>query len=140
MISAITSQCDEDLNTIPWELTDASILQVRASLRINVWGHVNDMWSQKIIDVLRYMGGELTDEDVTEGQYISNWALASERAATGGMSPKMTKEERDRRIIGLASDGAIPMEGEAFEQARQRMAQPRGFRIRAQELRSQLKM
>ena len=128
----------------PWGImTDAidPITGESVSASINVWGHVNDMWSQKIIDVLRYMGGELTDEDVTEGRYISNWALASERAATGGMSPKMTKEERDRRIIGLATDGAIPMEGEAFEQARQRMAEPlpESLRIRAQELRSQLK-
>jgi hypothetical protein len=128
----------------PWGImTDAidPITGESVSASINVWGHVNDLWSQKIVDVLRYMGGELSDEDVTEGQYISNWALAAERATTGGMSPKMTKEERDRRIIGLASDGAIPMEGEAFEAARQRMAEPlpEALRVRAMELRSQLK-
>ena len=111
------------------------------SASINVWGHVNDLWSQKIIDVLRYMNGELTDEEVTEGEYISNWALAAERAATGGMSPKMTKEERDRRIIGLATDGAIPFKGEAFEEARRRMSEPlpQALKTRALQVREQLK-
>ncbi len=128
----------------PWGImTDAidPITGESVSASINVWGHVNDLWSQKIIDVLRYMGGELTDDQITEGQYISNWAVAAERATTGGMSPKMTKEERDRRIIGLATDGAIPMKGEAFEQARQRMAEPlpEELRVRAMEVRSQLK-
>ena len=128
----------------PWGImTDAidPLTGESVSASINVWGHVNDLWSQKIIDVLRYMGGELTDEDVTEGEYISNWALAAERAATGGMSPKMTKEERDRRVIGLATDGAIPFEGEAFEEARRRMKEPlpEALKVRALELREQLK-
>ena len=30
---------------------------------INVWSHVNDLWSQKIIDTLRYMKGELSTEE-----------------------------------------------------------------------------
>jgi hypothetical protein len=111
----------------PWGImTDAidPITGESVSASINVWGHVNDLWSQKIVDVLRYMNGELSDEDVTEGEYISNWALAAERAATGGLSPKMTKEERDRRVVGLATDGAIPFKGEAFEEARRRMVEP----------------
>ena len=55
------------------------------------------------------------------------------------MSPKMTKEERDRRVVSLASDGAIPAHGEEFERARQRMAEPlpQELKMRALELREQ---
>jgi hypothetical protein len=128
----------------PWGIyTDAEdpVTGETVSASINVWGHVNDLWSAKIVDTLRYMGGELTTADISEGEYVSNWALAAERAATGGMSPKMTKEERDRRVISLASDGAIPAYGEEFERARQRMAEPlpQELNMRALELREQLK-
>jgi hypothetical protein len=107
----------------------------------NVWSHVNDLWSQKIVDTLRYMGGELTTEEITEGRYISNWAEAAERAATGGMSPKMTREERDRRVIALATDGKIPHKGAAFDRARERITQPLPPSLKAQaiKLREQVK-
>ena len=57
------------------------------------------------------------------------------------MSPKMTKEERDRRVIGLATDGAIPFKGEAFEEARRRMSEPlpQALKTRALQVREQLK-
>jgi hypothetical protein len=128
----------------PWGIyTDAEdpVTGEGISASINVWGHVNDLWSQKMVDTIRYMAGELTADQITEGEYISNWALAAERAATGGMSPQMTKEERDRRIIGLATDGAIPEGTEEYEQARARMAAPlpEQARIEATRIRQQVK-
>jgi hypothetical protein len=74
---------------------------------INVWAYINDVWSQKVVDTLRYIKGELSAEDVTEGKFITEWALAAERA-NGGVAPRMTAEERDHRIAALAN-------GEGFE-------------------------
>lgn len=78
----------------PWgimvDATD-SVTGETISASINVWSHVNDLWSQKVVDTLRFMKGELTAEEVTEGDYISDWALAAESANGGSLSPKLTK-------------------------------------------------
>jgi hypothetical protein len=74
---------------------------------INVWGYINDIWSQKVVDTLRYIKGELSAEDVTEGKFITEWALAAERAS-GGVLPQISSSERDHRLVSLAN-------GEGFE-------------------------
>jgi hypothetical protein len=54
------------------------------SASINVWSHVNDLFSQKVVDTMRYIDGELTDDQVTEGDYVYNWSQAAKAAAGGG--------------------------------------------------------
>ena len=69
---------------------------------INVWSFVNDFWSQDVVDKLRYLRGEYATEDVTNGTYVRNWALAAQSASAGGALPRMTREERDRRLADFA--------------------------------------
>ena len=80
----------------------------KVSASINVWSHINDLWSQGVIDQVRYIKGELKTEDITEGTYVRDWANASE-AAAGGAFAKVTRAELDAKLEALTSaQGAIP--------------------------------
>lgn len=85
----------------PWGIyTDAEdpLTGETFSAGINVWSHVNDLWSQVVIDRVRYIKGELATEDITDGSYVKDWATAADAAAGGGMLPKMRKEQIERRV------------------------------------------
>jgi len=83
----------------------------KVSASINVWTHINDIWSQGIIDQLRYIKGELSTEEVTEGQNVRNWASASEAASKGGSLPMVKKEELDDKLVALTgAKGPIPQQ------------------------------
>jgi len=64
---------------------------------INVWTYINDLWSQGVVDMARYIAGELKTEDVTEGKYIKNWASAAQAASRGGLLQGMDAKEVARR-------------------------------------------
>ncbi|WP_433927482.1 hypothetical protein AB3662_30745 [Sorangium cellulosum] len=81
----------------------------KVAASINVWTHVNDIWSQGVIDTARYIKGELKTEDVTDGDNVRDWAQASEGASKGGALPRLTREELTRRINRAAGvDGDAP--------------------------------
>jgi hypothetical protein len=90
----------------PWGIyTDAEdpLTGQTISASINVWTWVNEVWSQKVIDQMRYIKGELETADVTEGTYVDDWAAAAEAAAGGaGTLPKMTREEVSRRLADFS--------------------------------------
>ena len=65
----------------------------KVSASINVWTHINDLWSQGVIDQVRYIKGELATEDVTDGTYVRDWAAASEAAGKSGALPMLTKAD-----------------------------------------------
>ena len=70
---------------------------------INVWAWVNDFISQKVVDILRHMNGELETSEVTSGKYIHNWAKAASTSnGNGGLAPKMTKNEKNYRLSDFA--------------------------------------
>jgi len=73
------------------------------SASINVWSYINDLWSQGIVDTARYIAGELTDADITEGENIRKWAEASEAANTKGALPRMTRDQIDERMAAFTN-------------------------------------
>lgn len=73
----------------------------KVAASINVWTHVNDVWSQGVVDTARYIKGELETSAVTDGEYVRDWARASENAAKGGALPGLTRAELDLRIADL---------------------------------------
>ncbi|MBS1148939.1 MAG: hypothetical protein H6Q89_637, partial [Myxococcaceae bacterium] len=78
---------------------------------INVWSHVTDLWSQGIVDTARYIKGELSTSEITEGDYIRDWASAAEAAASQGSLPKLSAGERNRLLaesVGIAEVGEAP--------------------------------
>jgi hypothetical protein len=86
----------------PWGIyTDAEdpLTGETISASINVWTWVNELWSQKVIDQMRYIKGELATADVTEGTDVDNWAAAAEASAGGsGTLPKLTREQLQQRL------------------------------------------
>ncbi|MFP6684725.1 MAG: hypothetical protein VB934_08435, partial [Polyangiaceae bacterium] len=95
----------------PWGIyTDAEdpLTGETFSAGINVWSHVNDLWSQAVIDRVRYIKGELATEDITDGSYVNNWVKAAEAANGGGLAPKMTRRQIQDRISELTQfDGDV---------------------------------
>ncbi len=80
------------------------------SASINVWSHVTDLWSQSIVDTSRYIKGELTTPEITDGDYIRDWASAAEAASSKGSLPQLTAGERDRFLaeaVGLADTAEV---------------------------------
>ena len=89
----------------PWGImTDAidPLTGESISASINVWSHVGDSASQGVVDIARYIAGELETSDITEGKYIHEWSQAAQAATRGGSLPPMSKYELDRRIASFA--------------------------------------
>ncbi len=70
----------------------------KISASINVWSHVTDLWSQGVVDTARYIKGELTTADVTEGTYVRDWASAAAAASTNGSMPKLTEDQQNEML------------------------------------------
>ncbi|MBW2526986.1 MAG: hypothetical protein JRI23_22585, partial [Deltaproteobacteria bacterium] len=71
------------------------------SAAINTWTHINDLWSQMVIDRIRFVKGEIDIEDVTEAEYVHNYSQALEAARKGGVAGRVDKQELRRRIGGM---------------------------------------
>ena len=69
---------------------------------INVWTHVNDLFSQGVVDMARYIKGEIKTEEITDGTYIRDWASAATAAGSKGMAGQFTKQEVRARIAAAA--------------------------------------
>jgi hypothetical protein len=110
----------------------------KISASINVWSHVTDLWSQGIVDTARYIRGELSTADVTEGTYVRDWASAAEAATVRGTLPIVTSEQR-LAMLGKATKGRALSESEleafeqtpVFRQAKQLQLQARDIRADA---------
>ncbi len=90
-------------NESPWGImVDACdpLTGEKVAASVNVWSSVTDRWSQGIVDVARYIGGELDSSEITEGENIKDWAVASEAASGGGAMPKFTRDQLDDKMAG----------------------------------------
>ncbi len=97
----------------PWGImTDSEdpLTGQKIASSINVWTHVNELFSQGLIDTSRYIKGEIPVDSITEGKYIRDWASAAD--ATGdGMAGRFSSEQvRDRisAISGKSFDPKLP--------------------------------
>ena len=100
-VNAIT----EPATPSPWGIyVDANdpLTGQTISASINVWTWVNGLWAQRLVDKLRYVKGELTTEQVTEGQYIDDYSIASAAASGKGALPTLTRDERSDMLQQFA--------------------------------------
>lgn len=66
---------------------------------INIWNHVTDLASQGAVDLIRYINGELSTAEITDGTFIKDWVLANEGLAGGSRTtPPMSKDEVIKRL------------------------------------------
>jgi len=73
------------------------------SASINVWTAPTDMISQMTIDQVRFIAGELSVDDVTDGVYIKDYADAARLAGNQGALPPMRKDTLQQRIGGAVA-------------------------------------
>src|SRR5207244_8158896 len=59
--------------------------------------------------VARYIKGELTTADITEGTYVRDWASAAENATKSGVLNQMTADQRDQRMADLLGMDVVQM-------------------------------
>jgi hypothetical protein len=71
------------------------------SASINVWTHVNDLWSQSVVDTARYIKGELTTADITDGTYVRDWASAAKNATRSGVLARISPDQRDEMLADM---------------------------------------
>lgn len=93
----------------PWGIMVDSIDPISGetiATSINVWSHVNDIFSQGAIDKLRYIAGEFDAAQVTNGDFIRDWASAAQAASNGGSLPMMARSEVDARLANFAGGAA----------------------------------
>lgn len=89
----------------PWGImTDSNdpLTGEKIAASINVWAFVNDLWSQGIVDQMRYLNGELSTDDVTEGTYVKDWAVASEAAGGTGVLSPVSRTALQRQVYSAA--------------------------------------
>ena len=120
----------------PWGImTDSNdpLTGEKIAASINVWSFVNDLWSQGIVDQMRYLRGELSTDDITEGTYVKDWAVASEAAGGTGILPPVSRKAMQNQLFSatgvaptnmsnvgsLAALQAQPGMAEKLEQMRQ---------------------
>jgi hypothetical protein len=93
----------------PWGIMSDSndpVTGEHIAASINVWTHVNDLFSRGLIDTLRYIGGELKTEDVTDGKNVSQWIEAAKMSNGTGLTPLMETGEIDKRVAAVAGTTA----------------------------------
>lgn len=73
---------------------------------INVWTHVNDLWSQGVVDLARYIKGEISTSDITEGLYVRELAQAFEAASNKGSLPKVSENGRFEMVSQMLGKDA----------------------------------
>lgn len=89
---------------------DDPVTGEKVAASINIWSHVTDLASQQLVDIVRYVNGELPTAEVTEGKYIRDWAQAS-KLAGGGQGATMSRDEVTSRIAS-----ATKLEAADFKQ------------------------
>ena len=73
----------------------------KVAASINIWTATTDMAAQQLVDLVRYMNGELSTDDITNGTYVQNWAAAARLGAAGGL-PTLPRADVDRRLAGMS--------------------------------------
>lgn len=89
----------------PWGImTDSEdpLTGEKIAASVNVWTHVNDLFSQGLVDTARYIKGELETQEITEGKYIKDWAQAAEAAGGKGTAGQYTRQDVRARIAATA--------------------------------------
>jgi hypothetical protein len=100
----VTSVASPQTNS-PWGImSDANdpTTGEHVAASINVWSHVNDLFARGLIDTFRYIGGELSTEEITDGSYVNKWVDAAKLSNGVGLAPVLTGAELDKRVASVA--------------------------------------
>jgi hypothetical protein len=89
----------------PWGIMSDSndpLTGEHVAASVNVWTSINDTWAQNLVDIFRYIGGELKTSDITDGTYVDKWVDAARLSNGFAIAPLMDKDEVDKRVAAVA--------------------------------------
>ena len=90
----------------------------KVSASINEWITVLDGAAQGAMDTIRWLNGEITDQDVVSGQYINEWLSATNKGLALSSTTTMTREDIDHALAApaqLGMPGGPPMPAAAMK-------------------------
>ena len=105
----------------PWGIMVSSIDPLTGeniATNCNVWSHVTDKATQKVVDQMRFAKGELSSKDVTEAEYIATWVNAAEAAANGGVFGTLPETGLSSMLSTFATGSEDPSFRAAAKQGR----------------------
>jgi hypothetical protein len=88
----------------PWGIladADDPVTGEKVAGSMNIWTHVTDLAAQQLVDMVRYVNGEIPTAEVTNGSYIQDWPAAARLGGAGGL-PTLPRAEIVRRLAGAS--------------------------------------
>jgi hypothetical protein len=120
----------------PWGImvdSDDPLTGEKIATSVNVWTYVNNLWSQGVIDQIRYIKGELQTEDITNGAYIHNWTQAYDASQRTGATGTVSGEEFEQKMADF-----VGLDPKMYADAKTKQLPP-GVAAKLAELRAALK-
>jgi hypothetical protein len=74
----------------------------KVAASINIWTGTTDIAAQQLVDIVRYINGEISTDQITNGTYVQNWAAAA-KLSSSGEGPTLSRQEVSRRLAGIAN-------------------------------------
>jgi len=88
----------------PWGImvdADDPLTGEKVSTSVNEWGHVLDTAAQATEDLIRWINGEISDQQVVSGKYLHDWASASKLGTSAHQPPPLDAHEIASRIASV---------------------------------------
>ncbi len=85
----------------PWGVMtdfDDPLTGEKVQASINVWAAVTDTASQYVEDLLRWINGEISNQQIANGQYMSQWLSGSKLSTRQYVPNVLTKDEIQARL------------------------------------------
>lgn len=85
----------------PWGIMVDSVdpyMGQTVATSVNMWSYATDTIAQGIIDQTRFLKGELTADEITNGENIKDWVQAARAAAGGSALPLLSEAQVASRV------------------------------------------
>ncbi|HSY20478.1 MAG TPA: zinc-dependent metalloprotease [Polyangiaceae bacterium] len=100
----------------PWGLMtdfDDPLTGEKVQASVNEWGAVLDTAAQFVEDLLRWLDGEITNQQIANGQYLSDWVAGSQLGLRPYLPPALSQKEILSRLSSIdttvaAQNGLTP--------------------------------
>jgi hypothetical protein len=77
---------------------------------INEWAYVLDIAAQNVEDLLRWIDGEITNDQIANGQYLAQW-LAADKLGVARYSPKVLSAQEIHSRLGSIDHSIAALNG-----------------------------
>lgn len=88
----------------PWGImvdADDPLTGEKVATSVNEWGHVLDIASQGTEDLLRWINGEISDQQIASGSYLRDWVNASKLGTAGHQAQTLSTQEINDRLASI---------------------------------------